>query len=169
MGGLRVLSSPALGLSTNAAPCCYCWKFKMRSPWYNPPFTTCVRGLCYGSQPRFLPARADRPTVGVSPALLGVALGARRSSTDTTHASAATPQALHGAQTLCRAHPHAPLRGLCAGRRDAPAGSLPPATPHGPHAGTAAPRGHLAALLPASHLCLSRLGGARQSQCQWAS
>src|SRR5262249_1139291 len=23
----------ALESSTNAAPCCYCWKFKMRSPW----------------------------------------------------------------------------------------------------------------------------------------
>src|SRR5262249_61698783 len=101
---------------------------------YNTPFTTYVRGLCYGIQPRFLPARADRPTVGVSHALLGVAIGARRRSTDTTHASAAAPQTLHGAQTLCRAHPHAPLRGLCAGRRAAPAGSRPPATPPRPHA-----------------------------------
>ena len=32
---------------------------------YNPPFTTCVRGLCHDSQPRFLPARADRSGVGV--------------------------------------------------------------------------------------------------------
>src|SRR2546421_8689970 len=25
----------ALESSTKAAPCCYCWKFKMRSPWVN--------------------------------------------------------------------------------------------------------------------------------------
>ena len=136
---------------------------------YNAPFTTGVRGLCHGIQPRFLPARADRLGVGVSHALLGVAIGARSRSTETTHASDATPQTLHGAHTLCRAHPHAPLRGLCAGRRAAPAGSLPPATPHGPPAGTAAPRGHLAALLPASRLPLSGLGGLGQSPCQRTS
>ena len=32
MGGLRVTSGPALGSSTHAAPCYYCWKFQMRSP-----------------------------------------------------------------------------------------------------------------------------------------
>src|SRR5262249_50419412 len=146
-----------------------CGKFTAPPIRYNPPFTTYVRGLCYGIQPRFLPARADRPTVGVSHALLGVAIGARRRSTDTTHARAAAPQTLHGAQTLCRAHPHAPLRRLCARRRAAPAGSLPTAAPRGPRAGTAAPRGRLAALLPASRLPLSGLGGLGQSQCQRAS
>ncbi len=92
--------------------CCYCWKFKMRSPWYNPPFTTCVRGLCHDSQPRFLPARADRSGVGVSHARLVVAIGARRRSTDTTHARDATTQTLHGAHTLYGSHPSTPLRRL---------------------------------------------------------
>ena len=79
---------------------------------YNPPFTTCVRGLCHDSQPRFLPARADRSGVGVSHALLVVAIGARRRSTDTTHARDATTQTLHGAQTLSGSHPETLLRCL---------------------------------------------------------
>jgi hypothetical protein len=79
---------------------------------YNPPFTTGVRGLCHDSQPRFLPARADRPGVGISHALLVVAIGARRSSTDTTHARDATTQTLHGAQTLSGSHPETLLRCL---------------------------------------------------------
>src|SRR5262245_3352292 len=33
MSGLTVLAYPALGSSTKAVPCCYCWKLKMRSPW----------------------------------------------------------------------------------------------------------------------------------------
>src|SRR5262249_31431887 len=32
---------------------------------YNAPFTTSARGLCHGIPSRFLPARADRPGVGV--------------------------------------------------------------------------------------------------------
>src|SRR5215813_362970 len=72
---------------------------------YNPPFTTCVRGLWHDSQPRFLPARADRSGVGVSHALLVVAIGARRRSTETTHARDATTHTLHGAQTLSGSHP----------------------------------------------------------------
>src|SRR6266852_6939052 len=80
---------------------------------YNAPFTTGVRGLCHGLQPPFLPARADRPGVVVSHALLGVAIGARSRSTDTTHASDATTQTLHSAHTLSGSHPQAPLRRLC--------------------------------------------------------
>src|SRR5262245_10803902 len=79
---------------------------------YNTPFTTGVRGLCHDIQPRFLPARASRPSVGVSHALLHVAIGARRHSTDTTHARDATTQTLHRAQTLYGSHPQAPLRCL---------------------------------------------------------
>src|SRR2546429_812997 len=79
---------------------------------YNAPFTTGVRGLCHGIQPRFLPARADRLGVGVSHALLGVAIGVRSRSTDTTHASDATTQTLHSAHTLSGSHPQAPLRRL---------------------------------------------------------
>jgi len=70
---------------------------------YNPPFTTGVRGLCHDSQPRCLPARANRSGGGVSHALLVVAIGARRRSTATTHARDATTQTLHGARTLFHA------------------------------------------------------------------
>src|SRR5437867_10355796 len=79
---------------------------------YNAPFTTGVRGLCHGIQPRFLPACADRPGVGVPDALRTVAIGARCSSTDATRASHATPQALVRPQTLYRPDPSAPLRRL---------------------------------------------------------
>src|SRR5712691_2365099 len=70
-----------------------------------PPFPTCVRGHCHDIQPRFLPARADRFGVGVPDALRAVAIGARCSSTDATHASHATPRALGRPQTLYRPDP----------------------------------------------------------------
>src|SRR5215813_12144209 len=79
---------------------------------YNPPCTTCVRGLCHDSQPRFLPARADRSGVGVAHALLGVPIGAHHSSTDTTHARDATTHTLHGAHPLSGSHPSTLLRCL---------------------------------------------------------
>ena len=79
---------------------------------YNAPFTTGVRGLCHGIEPRCLPARADRSGVVVSHALVGVAIGARSRSTDTTHASDATTQTLHSTQTLDGSRPQAPLRRL---------------------------------------------------------
>ena len=76
---------------------------------YNPPFTTCVRGLCHDSQPCCLPARADRSGVGVSHARLVLAIGPRRRSTDTTHARDATTQTVHSTQTLSGSRPQAPL------------------------------------------------------------
>ena len=51
---------------------------------YNTPFTICVKGLCHGLQPRVLPACADRSGVVVSHALLGVAIGARGRSTESS-------------------------------------------------------------------------------------
>jgi hypothetical protein len=38
-----VISLPDLESSTNAAPCCYCWRFKMRSPWISPGLKTASR------------------------------------------------------------------------------------------------------------------------------
>jgi integrase len=79
---------------------------------YNAPFTTGVRGLCHGIEPRWLPAHADRSGVVVSHTLVVVAIGARSRSTTTTHTSDATTQTLHSAQTLSGSHPQAPLRCL---------------------------------------------------------
>src|SRR5437867_4207434 len=79
---------------------------------YNAPFTTGVRGLCHGIQPRFPPAGADCLGVVVSHALLVVAIGARRRATDTTHASDATTKPLHSTQTLYGSRPQAPLQRL---------------------------------------------------------
>jgi hypothetical protein len=42
-----------------------------------PPFPICVRGHCHAIQPRFLPAWADRPDMGVPDALRAVAIGTR--------------------------------------------------------------------------------------------
>ena len=67
-----------------------------------PPFQHEMRGRCYDSTPVFLPARADRLGVGILDALRAVAIGARCSSTDTTQASHATPQALMRPPTLYR-------------------------------------------------------------------
>src|SRR5216683_2194394 len=96
---------------------------------YNIPFTTCVRGLCHGIQPCVLPAHADRPAVGVSHARLVVAIGARRRSTDTTHARDATPQTLHGAQTLSGLT-RKPSCAACEQALEAP--RLPPSPPPPP-------------------------------------
>src|SRR5215468_3618685 len=70
-----------------------------------PPFQHEMRGRCYDSTPVFLPARADRLGVGIPDALRAVAVGARCRSTDTTHASHATPQALMRPPTLYRPDP----------------------------------------------------------------
>src|SRR5712664_2022345 len=93
----------------------------------------------------------------------------RRRHTEATPVSPTTPHAPPCPEALSWPHPPAPLRGLCAGSRVAPSGPLRTTTPHGPHARTAAPGGHLAAFLPASGLCVSGLARAGQYQCQWAS
>jgi len=71
---------------------------------YNALFTTSVRGLCPGIPSRFLPARADRPGVGVPDALWAVAIGAYGSSPADPQAAQATPHPLQRAQTLYRSH-----------------------------------------------------------------
>src|SRR5215510_9156656 len=65
MAGLRVISELALASTTNAAPYCYCWQFKMRSPCPSSPslpprvdtypFSTCPQvaiTMVYRYQPR---------------------------------------------------------------------------------------------------------------------
>ena len=79
------------------------------------------------------------------------------------------PASVRGSRSPFWPHPHAPLRGLCAGRCAAPPGALRPTTPHRLHAWSPAPGGHVVAFLPAAPLCLSGLGGAGQSPCEWAS
>src|SRR4029453_271304 len=137
---------------------------------YNAPFTTSVRGLCHGIESRCLPARADRPGVVVSHALLVVAIGARSRSTATTHARDATTQTLHSAPTLSGAHPQAPLRCLCTNDQRpqaSPAVSSPPEDHLNPW--TSAPCRHLAPLLSRCGLSLWRLGRVGQSPGQWSS
>src|SRR5262245_30703736 len=123
---------------------------------YNTPFTICVRGLCHGIQPRVLPACADRSGVVVSHTLLGVAIRARSRATGTTHARDATPQTLHGAQTLPRSHPYTPLRPLCTGCGVSPCPPLCSVTTPHLDARTPAPGRHLPASLIGSR-ALSQL------------
>src|SRR5215510_14114653 len=72
---------------------------------YNASFTTYMRGLCHGISSRFLPARADRPGVGVPDALWAVAIGACCSSPHDTQAAAAPGPALQKASALSGSHP----------------------------------------------------------------
>src|SRR5712692_9690694 len=93
----------------------------------------------------------------------------RRRHTEATPASPTTPHAPPCPEALSWPHPQAPLRGLCAGSCAASTGALCPTTPHRLHAWPPAPGGHVVAFSPAAPLCLSGLGGAGQSQCQWTS
>jgi hypothetical protein len=56
-----VISLPDLESSTNAAPCCYCWRFKMRSPWgcwvMSCPHGPATHGRCWTSWPPTADAR----------------------------------------------------------------------------------------------------------------
>src|SRR4030095_3474799 len=75
-----------------------------------PSFITCARrGFYHGLRAVFLSASADRPSVAVLYAPLGVAIRARHPWLDATPTSAATPQALAGAETVCRSDPQAPV------------------------------------------------------------
>src|SRR4029453_11919208 len=69
-----------------------------------PSFITCARrGFSHGLRAVFLSASADRPSVAVLYAPVGVAVRARHPWLDATPpTSAATPQALAGAETVCR-------------------------------------------------------------------
>src|SRR5215831_16836163 len=140
-----------------------------RKPGTMPPYHTIVRGLCHDSIPVLLPVGGLGTPVAVCHAALCLAQPMRDGPGNASQAHRAAASTLQGAQAICRPHPPALLRGLCTGNRAAPAGSLPPATPHGPHARPTAPGRHLAAFLPASGLCVSGLGGTGQSPCQWPS
>src|SRR5262249_20555118 len=76
----------------------------------SPSFITCVRrGLYLGLRAVFLSASADRPSVAVLYAPLGVAIRAHHPWRDAPPTFAATPQALAGAETVCRSDPQAPV------------------------------------------------------------
>ena len=134
-----------------------------------PPFHHHERGQRDGIPPLFLPVGAVGSALAVLPVACGLAQSSRRRRPEATRAPTAIPQAPSGPAALSWPYPHAPLRGLCAGSCAAPTGALRPTTSHRLHAGPPAPGGHVVAFLPAAPLCLSGLGGAGQSQCQWTS
>src|SRR6266851_3602621 len=115
----------------------------------------CVRGLCHGITPLFLPADVPGTPLALHHAAFCLAKRVSRRGSEAIPASAATAPALSRPEAVSWSHPQAPLCRLCAGPRIRPPTARLPATPHRVHAGTAAPSGHLAAFLPASHLCLS--------------
>src|SRR5262249_27748824 len=87
---LTARAGPYMYLQPAGNSCCL-------KTWYNASFTTYMRGLYHGIPSRFLPARADRPGVGVPDALGAVAIGAFCSSPKDTPAAAAPAQALQKA------------------------------------------------------------------------
>src|SRR5712691_5057270 len=73
-----------------------------------PHFTTCVRGLCHGIAPVFLPAGAAGTSVALRHAALYLAKRAYRRGSEAIPASA-TAQALQRPEAVSWPHPQAPL------------------------------------------------------------
>src|SRR5205823_6039730 len=117
--------------------------------------------LCYGIRSVFLCAPPVRTPLALRHAASCVAKRSPRRGSEAIPAPAAAAQALQRLAAISWPHPHAPLCRLCAGPRAQPPAARVPATPYRAHAGTAAPGGHVAALLPPCHLRLSGLGRAR--------
>src|SRR3989454_5629055 len=134
-----------------------------------PPFHYHGRGQRDGIPPLFLPVGAVGSALAVLPVACCLAQSSRRRRPEATRAHTTIPQAPSGPEALSWPHPQAPLRGLCAGSCAASTGALRPTTPHRLHAWPPAPGGHVVAFLPVSNLCVSGLGGARQSLRQWTS
>src|SRR5262249_54024865 len=134
-----------------------------------PHFTTCVRGLCHGITPLFLPADVPGTPLALRHAALCLAKRVYRRRSEAIQASAATAQALPRPEAVSWAHPQAPVCPLRTAPRARPPPTRLPAPPHRPPARPPAPGGHVVALLPPSVLCLSGLGGLGQSPCQRAS
>src|SRR5262249_4257187 len=134
-----------------------------------PPFHHHERGQRDGIPPLVLPVGAVGSALAVLHVACCLAQSSRRRRPEVTRAHTTIPQAPSGPEALSWPHPHAPLRGLCAGRWAAPPGALRPTTPHRLHSWPPPPSGPVVAFLPAAPLCLSGLGGAGQYQCQWTS
>src|SRR5712664_1245035 len=128
-----------------------------------------VRGLCHDSTPFFLSARAAGIALVIFHAACCLASPRPCDPAETSGAHPATAPALQRPEAVSWPYPHAPLCRLCAGPRARTPAARVPAPPHRVHAGTAAPGGHVVALLSPSALCLSGLGGAGQYQCQRSS
>src|SRR6516225_3827552 len=151
---------------------CTCSLRVMPSPAHQvkyPHFTTCVRGLCHGITPLFLPADVPGTPLALCHAALCLAKRVYRRRSEAIQASAATAQALPRPEAVSWPHPHAPVCRLCAGPRARPPATRVPATPPRAHARPPAPGGHVVALLPPYQLRLSGLGRVGQYQCQRTS
>src|SRR5215813_10556838 len=117
-----------------------------------PPFHRHGRGQRDGIPPLFLPVGAVGSALAVLHVACCLAQSSRRRRPEATRAHTTIPQAPSGPEALSWPHPHAPLRGLCAGRWAAPPGALRPTTPYRLHAWPPAPGGHVGALLPLPRL-----------------
>src|SRR5262252_1216740 len=110
------------------------------------------RGQRDGIPPLFLPVGAVGSALAVLHVACCLAQQSRRGHPEATRAHATIPQAPSGPEALSWPHPHAPLRGLCAGNCAAPPSALRPTTPYRLHAWPPAPGGHVGALLPLPRL-----------------
>jgi hypothetical protein len=71
----------------------------------SPHFTTCVRGLCHGITPRFLPADVPGTPLALRHAACCLAKRVYRRGAEALHASAATAQALQRLEAISWPHP----------------------------------------------------------------
>src|SRR6266849_4362690 len=124
-----------------------------------PHFTTCVRGLCHGIAPLFLPADVPGTPLALRHAALCLAKRVYRRGSEAIEASAATAQALPRPEAVSWPHPQAPVCRLGAGPRARPPAARLPATPPRTHARPPAPGGHVVALLPHPAVCLCGVAG----------
>src|SRR5262245_20138073 len=74
-----------------------------------PHFTTCVRGLCHGITPLFLPADVPGTPLALHHAALCLAKRVSRRGAEAIEASAATAQALPRPAAVSWPHPQAPV------------------------------------------------------------
>jgi hypothetical protein len=126
------------------------------------------RGQREGIPPLFRPVGAVGSALAVLHVACCLAQSSRRRRPEATRAPTTIPQAPSGPAALSWPHPHAPRRGLGAGRWAAPPGALRP-PPQCLHAGPPTPSGPVVAVLPAAPLGLSGRGGAGPYPGPWAS
>src|SRR5262249_16635788 len=134
-----------------------------------PHFTTCVRGLCHGITPLFLPADVPGTPLALHHAALCLANPVYRTGSPPTTSPTPTAPAPPRPEAVSWPPPQAPGRRRSAAPPARPPAARGPAPPPRAHARPPAPGGHVVALLPPYQLRLSGLGRVGQYQCQRAS
>src|SRR5215831_4194497 len=114
------LSTPKRGHGRRLRRCfcagsCTCSLLVIPSPAnqvQSPHFTTCVKALCHGITPLFLPADVPGTPLALRHAAFCLAKRVYRRGSEAIEASAAPAQALPRPEAVSWPHPQAPLYGL---------------------------------------------------------